>query len=219
MIRLRPALWPTLISLPIFVVSLGLGIWQMERRAWKQRHPASHRGQPGGGADHPRRAAARRSAAPGVRPREGGGHVPERQGVLPRRPQPQEQGRPAGRDAAAHRRRPHRAVQPRLGPAGAEGSGQARPGPGRRPRRSHRHRAAQPGAPPVRARERARQERLVPCRRAADAQHGRRQARSRSSTPSSSTPMPRPTRAACRSAARRGSTSPTTICSTPSPGS
>ena len=36
MFRLRPALWPTLISLPIFVVSLGLGIWQMERRAWKQ---------------------------------------------------------------------------------------------------------------------------------------------------------------------------------------
>src|SRR5260370_34614728 len=35
MIKLRPALWPTLISLPIFVVSLGLGIWQMERRAWK----------------------------------------------------------------------------------------------------------------------------------------------------------------------------------------
>src|SRR5918995_6046356 len=36
MFRLRPALWPTLISLPIFVVSLGLGVWQMERRAWKQ---------------------------------------------------------------------------------------------------------------------------------------------------------------------------------------
>ena len=36
MIRLRPALWPTLISLPIFVVSLGLGIWQMERREWKR---------------------------------------------------------------------------------------------------------------------------------------------------------------------------------------
>jgi surfeit locus 1 family protein len=35
MIKLRPALWPTLISLPIFVVSLGLGIWQMERREWK----------------------------------------------------------------------------------------------------------------------------------------------------------------------------------------
>jgi surfeit locus 1 family protein len=36
MIRLRPALWPTLISLPILVVSLGLAIWQMERREWKR---------------------------------------------------------------------------------------------------------------------------------------------------------------------------------------
>jgi len=36
MFRLRPALWPTLISLPIFLVSLGLGIWQMERREWKR---------------------------------------------------------------------------------------------------------------------------------------------------------------------------------------
>ena len=36
MIRLRPAFWPTLISLPILVVSLGLGIWQMERREWKR---------------------------------------------------------------------------------------------------------------------------------------------------------------------------------------
>jgi surfeit locus 1 family protein len=36
MIRLRPALWPTLISLPILVLSLGLGIWQMERREWKR---------------------------------------------------------------------------------------------------------------------------------------------------------------------------------------
>jgi len=36
MIRLRPALWPTLISLPIFVLSLGLGLWQMERREWKR---------------------------------------------------------------------------------------------------------------------------------------------------------------------------------------
>ncbi len=35
MFRLRPALWPTLISLPILVLSLALGIWQMERRAWK----------------------------------------------------------------------------------------------------------------------------------------------------------------------------------------
>ncbi len=35
MISLRPALWPTLISLPILVLSLTLGVWQMERRAWK----------------------------------------------------------------------------------------------------------------------------------------------------------------------------------------
>jgi surfeit locus 1 family protein len=35
MVRLRPALWPTLISLPILVLSLSLGIWQMERREWK----------------------------------------------------------------------------------------------------------------------------------------------------------------------------------------
>lgn len=36
MIRLRPALWPTLVSLPILILSLGLGIWQMERREWKR---------------------------------------------------------------------------------------------------------------------------------------------------------------------------------------
>ncbi len=35
MIRLRPALWPTLVSLPILVLSLTLGFWQMERREWK----------------------------------------------------------------------------------------------------------------------------------------------------------------------------------------
>ena len=36
MFRLRPALWPTLISLPILMVSLALGMWQMERLAWKR---------------------------------------------------------------------------------------------------------------------------------------------------------------------------------------
>lgn len=35
MIRLRPAFWPTLVSLPILVLSLTLGVWQMERREWK----------------------------------------------------------------------------------------------------------------------------------------------------------------------------------------
>ena len=34
--QLRPALWPSVISLAIFCVALGLGIWQMERRAWKR---------------------------------------------------------------------------------------------------------------------------------------------------------------------------------------
>jgi surfeit locus 1 family protein len=36
MFSLRPALWPTLVSLPILVVALGLGLWQMERREWKR---------------------------------------------------------------------------------------------------------------------------------------------------------------------------------------
>jgi surfeit locus 1 family protein len=36
MFRLRPLLWPTLISLPILVLALGLGVWQMERREWKR---------------------------------------------------------------------------------------------------------------------------------------------------------------------------------------
>src|SRR5260370_42242462 len=36
MFSLRPLFWPTLISLPIFVFTLGLGVWQMERREWKR---------------------------------------------------------------------------------------------------------------------------------------------------------------------------------------
>ncbi len=36
MFRLRPLLWPTLMSLPVFVFALGLGVWQMERREWKR---------------------------------------------------------------------------------------------------------------------------------------------------------------------------------------
>lgn len=33
---LRPAFWPTLMSVPMLVVTLGLGVWQMERREWKR---------------------------------------------------------------------------------------------------------------------------------------------------------------------------------------
>jgi surfeit locus 1 family protein len=36
MLKLRPLFWPTLISLPIFAFTLGLGVWQMERREWKR---------------------------------------------------------------------------------------------------------------------------------------------------------------------------------------
>ncbi len=36
MFKLRPLLGPTLVSLPILVLCLGLGIWQMERREWKR---------------------------------------------------------------------------------------------------------------------------------------------------------------------------------------
>jgi surfeit locus 1 family protein len=36
MFRLRPLLWPTLISLPILVLCLALSVWQMERREWKR---------------------------------------------------------------------------------------------------------------------------------------------------------------------------------------
>jgi surfeit locus 1 family protein len=36
MVRLRPLLWPTLMSLPILVLCLALSIWQMERREWKR---------------------------------------------------------------------------------------------------------------------------------------------------------------------------------------
>jgi surfeit locus 1 family protein len=36
MLKLRPLLWPTIMMLPIFLFSLSLGFWQMERRAWKR---------------------------------------------------------------------------------------------------------------------------------------------------------------------------------------
>src|SRR5258708_35652575 len=36
MLKLRPLPWPTLISLPISIFTLGLGPWQMERREWER---------------------------------------------------------------------------------------------------------------------------------------------------------------------------------------
>lgn len=32
----RPRLWPTLIALPAFLVLIGLGLWQLDRLAWKE---------------------------------------------------------------------------------------------------------------------------------------------------------------------------------------
>lgn len=36
MFKLRPIFWPTAIMLPVFLFSLSLGVWQIERRAWKR---------------------------------------------------------------------------------------------------------------------------------------------------------------------------------------
>jgi surfeit locus 1 family protein len=36
MLKLRPLLWPTIMMVPIFLFSLSLGVWQMDRRAWKR---------------------------------------------------------------------------------------------------------------------------------------------------------------------------------------
>jgi len=34
--RFRPTLWPTLITVPMLVLLVGLGVWQLERLAWKE---------------------------------------------------------------------------------------------------------------------------------------------------------------------------------------
>jgi surfeit locus 1 family protein len=36
MLRFRPTLWPTLITIPAFLVLIGLGSWQLDRLAWKR---------------------------------------------------------------------------------------------------------------------------------------------------------------------------------------
>ena len=35
MLRLRPMFWPTVFSVPVLILCLGLSAWQMERREWK----------------------------------------------------------------------------------------------------------------------------------------------------------------------------------------
>ena len=37
MARLRPLLWPTLISVPMLVLCVALGVWQLERLFWKEQ--------------------------------------------------------------------------------------------------------------------------------------------------------------------------------------
>ena len=156
MIRLRPALWPTLISLPVLVVSLGLGIWQMERREWKR--------------DILDRMAVNQAAAPVTLDelvrgnplrREYGrvtleGRFSARQGVLSRRAQPEEHGRPAGGERRCGAEDGRIVLFDRgWGAARGEGSRQARRGAGRRHRQARRHRAPHPGAAPIRPRQRA----------------------------------------------------------------
>jgi len=34
--RFRPAFWPTVTALPIFILLIGLGVWQIERLHWKE---------------------------------------------------------------------------------------------------------------------------------------------------------------------------------------
>ena len=209
--------WPTLM-LPIFC-SRWLGVWQMERRV-EARHPRPHRRQPGGGADAARRAAQGRSAAPRVRPRAASParFLHDKEFYLAARSLKDKVGMqvvtPLRTDDGTIVLFDRGWIPSEKKDPAKRAEGQLR-GQGR----AHRHRAAQPGQAPVRARQRSGQELLVPCRRAADAQDGGRHARSGARHASSSRPMPRPIPAACRSAARRGSTSPTTICSTPSPGS
>ena len=57
MFKLRPIFWPTAIMLPIVLFSLGLGVWQMDRREWKRDILDRIADQPGGRADAARRAA------------------------------------------------------------------------------------------------------------------------------------------------------------------
>ena len=213
MIRLRPALWPTLISLPIFVVSLGLGVWQMERREWKR--------------DILHRIEVNQAAAPVT--------LDE---LLRGNPLRHEYGRVTVAGTLLNDKEFYLAARNLKNKVGLQVVTPLRTDDGRivlfdrgwipqeqkDPAKRAQGQAA--GRVDLTGIVRRNQERRqfapenVPDKNvwfhvdvplAASPTPG--------STPSSSMPMPRPIPAACPSAARPGSTSPTTICSTPSPGS
>ena len=198
----------------------ALGVWQMERRAWKRDILDRIADQPGGGADAARRAAARaiRCAASTAGSRVSGSFLHDKEFYLAARSLKDKVGMqvvtPLRTDDGtivlfdrgwipSEKKDPAKRAEGQL--AGkVELVGIVR--------RSQIKRQFAPDNDPA-------QEFLVPCRRAGDAPDGGRHSPIRCSTASSSTPTRRPIPAACRSAARPGSTSPTTICNTPSPGS
>ena len=178
MIRLRPALWPTLISLPIFVVSLGLGIWQMERREWKRDildRIATNQAAPPLTLDELLQGDPLRHEYGRVK--IAGSFLHDKEFYLAARSLKNTVGLQV---VDADQDHDGRIVLFDRGfiPQEKKDPARSRRGPACRDRRSHRHRAAQPGTAPVRAGQRTRPQCLVPCRRAADAQHGGRQARS-----------------------------------------
>ncbi len=165
MFRLRPALWPTLISLPILVLSLGLAIWQMERREWKR--------------DILDRIATNQAAAPLSldellqgdplrfeygRVKVAGSFLLDKEFYLAARSLKDSVGLQV---VTPLRTDDGRLILFDRGfiPQEQKDPARARPGAARRQGRTHRHRAAQPGATPVRAGQRPGSQCLVSCRR------------------------------------------------------
>ena len=68
MTRFRPLFWPTVFTVPVVLLCLGLGFWQIERLFWKRELIAAAPGGGGGGADR-RAARSAGSAWPRVPPR------------------------------------------------------------------------------------------------------------------------------------------------------
>ena len=132
----RPQFWPTVIAVPIVLLCLGLGAWQVERLLLEGR--ADRRARRGGGRTaHSRSPQRGGHARHGVSPGHRRGRVSERQGDLSRRHVARPAERLSGADAAQGAGRPHRLRQSRVYPGCAQGPGQAagrraqRPGAGR----------------------------------------------------------------------------------------